>query len=248
MTKEAKNEAIIRQVKDNVNKLRQSDDPEVIKQIVCPFYQGGNHPECRRCRQPEEQLMECKDEYLLRIESQPLEKWNKDFDKITVRQKKPIKEIHDIGLGCNMCYMAKSCPQYEANATCSIDFTVDAYAGDPKKAVEYLIELQTERVNRASVIERMDGGIPDQNLSLEIDRLQSLIQTRSDLDMNKFSLRISGETNSAQQTTGAAGILSQIFGGGKKEELPPASSNAIVDIPFEEEKTIAPVPRKQNRT
>lgn len=226
-------------ISSNLERLRAlPEDEDLIKEIVCTFYRGGSCPECRGCMQPTDTLLECKTSYVSKIEATPIEKWVADFDKLKIRDKIPIKELIDLGLNCNKCYMSDTCPLYLANNLCGIDWGEEVT--DPKKMIEGLIEIQYVRINRAAKIEQVDGGVPDQTLSLEMDRMQGLIQSRNDFDMDKFQVRITGQSQSGSSNEGG-GILSKLFGGKTTQEIsaPMQEPIKIEDtthtvIPFEE--------------
>lgn len=77
-----------------------------------------------------------------------------------------------------------------------------------------LIDLQAQRVVVAKKIEDAEGGFPDINLSSEIDRLNRLIKTHSELEKTVFSLKVEASTNQ-----NASGFFSNIFGNDAGEKL-----------------------------
>jgi len=199
---------------------------EETRKIVCPFYKGGNNPECVGCLQADETLQECKDDYLDRIESRPMEVWDASFSALEVREKQKVSEIVGMGLNCDSCYLSDSCPLYKKHSLCAIDWEEE---GDltPKKVVAKLIDIQFKRVNRGSKIEEIDGGVPDQTLSTEIDRLTALTQTQNDLNLDKFAISIKGESQS-----GGSGLLASLLGRGNQHDKTPAALPETQDIPY----------------
>lgn len=234
---------------ERAKKLASESDTNKIKEVVCKFYQRGNHPDCYSpsgcagCSEPD-RILACRDMYLSRIFRNPMEVWTPEFDKVTVREKKKVDVIENIGLACNTCYIADKCPEKQTDAMCSIDFTDGNVDRTPKSILNKMIGLQQERVNKARVHEELDGGVPDQNLSAEIDRLAGLAQMKQELEADKFSLKIEASSNSKEGSREAGGILSRIFGGGQQNNLPAANDQAAlppakpmetIDIPFTEE-------------
>lgn len=212
-------------------------DPEVtideVKEIVCAFYKNGKNPQCRGCLQPDDVVEACKREYLLRIEAKPMEVWSKEFDEVKVRQKKPLSEILNIGLACNRCHLSDSCPVYELDALCGIDWEEDIDGKDPKALMDKLIKIQFKRVNRTSKIEELEGGVVDQNLSGELDRLDRLIANRQNMNYDRLNISLSA----SQQSGGLAGdskpsLLASLFGVSSKKTLP--EPDTTLDIPHVE--------------
>ena len=66
--------------------------------------------------------------------------------------------------------------------------------------------MQGARVAFAKFSEDLNGGYPDPNTSLEIDRLFKLVESMKKLEENKEYMRITMERQ------GSAGVLSSIFG------------------------------------
>ena len=77
--------------------------------------------------------------------------------------------------------------------------------------MDFLINVQYERVKRTSVFEKIDGGVPDANLSSEMDRLTDFINTKDAMGREKLSINL--EASGPSHSSGG-GILSKIFGGG----------------------------------
>lgn len=78
-----------------------------------------------------------------------------------------------------------------------------------------LIDLQAQRVVVAKKLEDAEGGFPDINLSAEIDRLNRLIKTHSELERTTFSVKVEANTSDAN----AAGFFSGMFGQDAGEKL-----------------------------
>ena len=218
MTKERKSDSLLKEAKSNLAYLAKDDEElSVSKKIVCSFYKNGSYPKCSGCSQEDETVEECKSSYMGTILNRPMESWSKEFDAYEVREKTSIAELPELGLNCDNCYIAKHCPLHKVKSMCAVNWEVSKEA-TPKEAYSKLIEMQRARIMRATKYEEIDGGIPDQNLSVEMDRLAELIKAKSDLDVNKFSMKIESRGNNS-------GILKDLFGPdlgieGKKEEKP----------------------------
>ena len=224
-------------IDDNLEKLVADDDVDVAKSIVCKFYRGGGNPGCKRCMQQPETVLDCKEEYILKIASHPMEYWEKAFDSLNVREKVSVDEVKELAMNCNRCYMSEKCPMFLANATCGIDFGQELEKLTPVQITEKLIEIQFERVNRGRKVEAIDGGVPDQTLSGEIDRLTGMIKTKGDLQRETFSLKIEG---SRPADSDGPGLLASIFGNNSAPALPKAEEQKTLDISHTE-----PMPVKE---
>lgn len=216
---------------NDLKTLSETSDPSDIKDIVCAFYKGGTnkHPNCFGCPQTPEYLNECKAAYESLITKRPQEFWSPDFEKIRVREKVSIDEVQeDLGLRCDSCYLHDKCPKYEAKSSCAIDFGIPDADITPKKLLDFVIKIQTERVNRAKTIEKLDGGVADQNVSSELDRLASLIEKKNNLE-NAWSFEIKGKGSGEQ----SQGILAKLFG--KKDDEPKAlEESKVINLPTED--------------
>lgn len=214
---------------------------EITKEIVCSFYKKGNCPACVGCRQPDEQLELCKTEYLKFIETRPRLVWDKEFSAFKKREKVKISSIEDMGLNCDNCYLSESCPLYEAGAMCAIDWEEEGEM-TPKKVIAKLVDIQFKRVNRGSKIEEMDGGVPDQTLSTEIDRLTALTQTQNEFNLDKFELSIKAEAQNA-----GGGILASLLGrpvnNNQNNQNNKVEDIKHTELPYE---PVMPIPVKTN--
>lgn len=190
---------------------------ENVKAIICPFFQKGNNKDCFGCTQDIETVSACKDLYVAVIADRPMEIYSPEFDAIKVREKKSLAELPSIGvMKCDQCYFSDSCPEYQLKSTCSIDWGSNIDATNPKAMFDKLIEMQHSRISIARAAELADGGIPDQNLSNEMDRMQTMLQSRNNMDADKFSLNIESTTNSKV----GGGLLASLFGGAMKGNAP----------------------------
>lgn len=239
-------------VEKRVRLVASSEEPEDLRENLCPFFKKGGYDGCLACKQSEADLCECKEYYLERITLTPIEVWDSSFDKTVIkeRDKTPLEGLTHIGVSCNTCYMYDKCPMYQKGYTCGIDWGSNK-PKNPMDFMDFLINLQYERVRRSSVFEKVDGGVPDAGLSSEIDRLQSLVATKT--DMNRDRLSISVEASGPASSGG--GILSRIFGGGssipekKPTAIPesPSSMDGIMDIEDAVEVKEEKVPRRREK-
>ena len=208
---------------NNAISLKTEEDPLVIRKTVCKFFRGkdGIGSDCDHSSNPDlacgkdECVFECKNSYLKGIFTKPQEFWTPDWELPIQREEtKKISSENVFGLNCNNCYLSDNCFSFKANTMCSIDWGEKDVTTEPKLMLEELIKIQYKRIRRAEMIEQMDGGVPDQNLSSEMDRLTALVAQKDSLGNSKFSMSIEASGANGGQLGG--GILAQLFG--KKEE------------------------------
>lgn len=241
-------------MKDSVEKrmraIRDSETPEELKKHLCPFFEKGGNPDCYTCRRTEADLDECRTYYLERIGTFPMEVWSEEFDGVSIstRETVQLKDVIGIGINCDSCYMSDKCPLFKRGFVCAIDWGSDR-PKTPVEFMDFLVNTQFERVKRTSVFEKIDGGVPDMNLSTEIDRLADLIARRDDMGRDKLSINL--EASGPSRAGG--GILSKLFGGGDtpRVEAPappkelPVSTVEYIDVE-EEKPTTVKRRRKRN--
>lgn len=191
-----------------------SEDIEGLKKHCCSFFQSGGFMDCTVCMQKEEDVNECKDYYLEHINTHPQLIWTPEFDcvKVEKRELVSIDDIVGIGINCDCCYMADKCPLHKEHTICGINWKgkkPETY----EEFMDFLIDIQYQRVQRTAVYEKLDGGVVDVNLSSEMDRLNSLLYSKEDARKERLSISVEAKGDGASQ---GGGILAQLFGGGSK--------------------------------
>jgi len=93
-----------------------------------------------------------------------------------------IPNTHKNIMLCNSCMVSDVCPFKVENSTCRIDFnpTNDSLK-DPFTLLDYIIEKQTERVNRTLFMEKLEGGSTNRAYTSELRFLEELLTTKADL-------------------------------------------------------------------
>ena len=84
-------------------------------------------------------------------------------------------------LVCNHCYVADKCPKFKEDSTCAYDFAPHEDTENPLAVIDALIRTQTERVNRAMFIEKMEGGMPNKTFATEVKLLQTLNNDKANM-------------------------------------------------------------------
>lgn len=218
-------------VKERIKKIREDGSYDDLRSSLCDFFELGCRPDCVGCYKNEKMLEECKKYYLDRIFSVPLEVWDESFDVkvLKERQRVDLSSLDNFGVNCDTCYMYDKCPMYKKGYICAIKWGSNR-PETPGEFLDYLINTQYERVQRSMAIERLDGGVADENLSKEMDRLKNMVGAKVDLSREKVSISV--------EATGAAnsgGILQKIFGNSERKEPvylteKPESLGEVIDI------------------
>lgn len=93
---------------------------------------------------------------------------------------------------------------------CAYDIPIEVRHPEQKKAlVNGLVAMQAQRVQLATLVEQLNGGYPDPNLSSEIDRLMKIMTAQSDLEAEGSTFRMSVE---ARGGAAPPSILATLFG------------------------------------
>jgi hypothetical protein len=82
---------------------------------------------------------------------------------------------------CDTCYVRDQCPKFQAAHNCAYDFKVPEKIATPFDLVNFLIELQSQRVMKGMMIENFDGGQPSKTLTSEMNFLNNLNAQRTNM-------------------------------------------------------------------
>jgi hypothetical protein len=118
---------------------------------------------------------------------------------------------------CNTCFVKDTCPAFKVDNPCAFNLPVEVKTKDQLKGlINSLLEIQGQRVAFAKFAEDLNGGYPDPNTGLEMDRFFKMLKTIKELEESKEMMRVTVERN------GSAGVLSSLFGerAQKLTELP----------------------------
>jgi hypothetical protein len=118
---------------------------------------------------------------------------------------------------CNTCFVKDNCPAFKVDNPCAFNLPVEVKTKEQLKGlINSLLEIQGQRVAFAKFAEDLNGGYPDPNTGLEMDRFFKMLKTIKELDESKEVMRVTMERGSS------AGVLSSLFGdrAQKLSELP----------------------------
>lgn len=234
---------------DSINE--KPDDQDTLKFYSCSFYKKGKNPDCKGCLQDEDTVKECSEDFMSMIEARPMEYWTPAFDAPEVRDKVNPDTLA-MGMNCDSCYMSDKCPLFKANSLCAIDWSAGGIdATDPKEVVKYLAKVQLGRIQRAQMVEKIDGGVPDALMSSEMDRMTDYMNQLQDLSEDKFKLSIEASGKGAKGVESAGGVLAALFAPKApaetpKEEVEDAEAT-VVESTVEEAEVIEEKPSRRRR-
>lgn len=110
---------------------------------------------------------------------------------------------------CDTCFLRdRGCPGYKPGAACLYEIPIEVKTPAQVRAVENaLIAMQTQRVMFMRMVEDLEGGHANPNLSTEMDRLTRMIKAQREGSADKFSLTVN-----ATRRPSDAGIIGTMFG------------------------------------
>lgn len=138
-------------------------------------------------------------------------------------------------LQCSNCFVREKCPEARPGEECAYDIPAQVRTGSQLSALQdWLIETQTQRVAYMRLVEQLEGGYSDANLTTEMLHLQRMIRAKQESQKDGFSIKIEASGNPAR-----AGMIANIFGSdvtGRMGALPAAAdSSDIIEATIVEE-------------
>ena len=129
-------------------------------------------------------------------------------------------------LACDICVNAQRCPQYKAGYVCAYNKMFNRYntrdMGDVIQAMQGIVDLSMQRLQRSMLTEVMNGGMPDPNVSQMMNQSMQMLNNlqrmyeSSNQEMIRQTrvLRADGTQEMTTQVSNpqSGGILAQIFG------------------------------------
>lgn len=113
---------------------------------------------------------------------------------------------------CSTCHVQATCPAYNPAAECAFDIPVEVKTKEQLLGLlQGTIAMQAQRVAFARFAEELEGGYPDPNLSLEMDRLMRVITSAKAIQDDRDFLTLTVQAHAG------AGVLSRIFGAKEAE-------------------------------
>lgn len=177
--------------------------------------------------------------------------------RAVARPKKLFSEKYP-KLACDMCVNAQRCPEYKAGYVCAYNKMFSRYntrdMADVIQAMQGIVDLSMQRLQRSMMTEVLNGGLPDPNVSQMMNQsmqlltqLQRMYESGSQEVIRQTKiLRADGTQEMTTQVSNpqSGGILAQIFGNMGASSLPDEDEilaeepKEVIDVtPKEEPKT-----------
>lgn len=115
----------------------------------------------------------------------------------------PLDDVQIYFTKCDPCFFAKNCNLYRPGGDCSYDLSKQIQK--PQDALEImkkLLTVQGDRMMRGLLIEKMDGGVVDRDVSEEMGMYFEMVKTLKETmdDNESLTLKVKGK-----------GVISKIF-------------------------------------
>lgn len=104
---------------------------------------------------------------------------------------------------CADCNISDRCPLYDETLQCRLPFIRVSEVSDFSNVIRYLFTLQQKRVTIAALQESADGGILDERLSSEMDRMMRMMSELKEMMNPTETIRIEAK---------GKGVISKLFG------------------------------------
>ena len=153
-----------------------------------------------------------------------LEATTNDAGEITGHTTHPVNQRPL--LQCDTCHIKGVCPESRPGGDCAFDIPLElSTKSDIDRFLVGMIEMQAQRVLFGRFAEQLDGGLPDKDLSAEMDRFFKMVEKLKDYRDNREYLKLQLEGKAE------GGMISRIFGeriGGQAGALErPIDANAL---------------------
>lgn len=145
-------------------------------------------------------------------------------------------------LVCDTCYAAQTCPQFKAGYVCAFNKMFKRFdtrnMDDIIEAMQGMVNLNLERMQRLAIFEMLDGGMPDANLSAMIDQNMRLLinlkqlydATTPEVLKHTKVVRADGtveEVTTVNTNPQSGGILEKLFFGGNNSGKKSVEENSV---------------------
>lgn len=151
-------------------------------------------------------------------------------------------------MACDMCVNAQKCPEFKAGYACAYNKMFQRYdtrdLGDIIQAMQGIVDLSMQRLQRGMLSEILNGGIPDPNVSGMMNQsmgllsqLQRVYEAGSTEVLRQTKIvRSDGteETTTTLNNPQSGGILAKIFGGMGEEPKEREPEKGMIDTKAED--------------
>lgn len=148
-------------------------------------------------------------------------------------------------LACNTCYAAQTCPQFKEGYVCAFNKMFKRFdcrkSEDILEAMQGMVNLNMERMQRTAIFEMLDGGMPDSTLTGMIDQnMRLLMNMKQVYESNQEvvrQVRTIGADGTIQETTqvnsnAGSGVMEALMKNlmKKSEEAPDLDINEVIEV------------------
>ena len=134
-------------------------------------------------------------------------------------------------LVCNTCYASQTCPEFKAGYVCAYNKMFKRFdcrnTEDILEAMQGMVNMNMERMQRVAIFEMLDGGIPngvltnmiDQNMRLMMN-MKQVMQQQEVIRQTRVVKADGTTTETTHVQSNQPGILERMFmnRGNKKDE------------------------------
>ena len=152
-------------------------------------------------------------------------------------------------MSCDFCINAQKCPEYKSGYVCAYNKMFQRYntrdMGDVIQAMQGIVDLSMQRLQRSMMTEVLNGGIPDPNVSAMMNQSMSLLanlqrmyeSSSQEVIRQTKVVKADGTQEMTTQVSNpqSGGILERIFG-----NMTPSADTKdedIIELPPDEDNT-----------
>lgn len=125
-------------------------------------------------------------------------------------------------LVCNTCYASQNCPEFKEGYVCAFNKMFKRFdcrnTTDILEAMQGMVNMNMERMQRVAIFEMLDGGMPDGNLTALIDQnmrlmmnMKSVMQQQEVIRQTRIVTADGTTTETTQVNSSQPGILERMF-------------------------------------
>lgn len=139
-----------------------------------------------------------------------------------VRKPKNVYSEKYPKLVCNTCYAAQNCPEFKEGYVCAFNKMFKRFdcrnTNDILEAMQGMVNMNMERMQRVAIFEMLDGGMPDGNLTMMIDQnmrlmmnMKQVMQQQEVIRQTRVVTADGTTTETTQVQSSQPGILERMF-------------------------------------
>lgn len=125
-------------------------------------------------------------------------------------------------LVCNTCYASQNCPEFKEGYVCAFNKMFKRFdcrnTNDILEAMQGMVNMNMERMQRVAIFEMLDGGMPDGNLTAMIDQnmrlmmnMKQVMQQQEVIRQTRVVTADGTTTETTQVNSTQPGILERMF-------------------------------------